>query len=309
MQVKLYAAGVTRLTRFAAFATDVADFKTVLKTDLGIDPADSLETRVQVAGLVCAFKTAQVRSARYAEYEGELDAKHMTKPLPPSDMMAMRKAYEARYWKLEDIEVPSRSYLEQRLMEEIERGDVRAEPLANVFNKDEEQPDVLTPVWTGAGNLTLKRGQYKGEPPAGPEVLRKRLTLMGVGLAMMGFRHTNRPEPQGIDPQLIDMNQYLSYLLGDYCYNLMARSSDGSAIAAPAWSQVIAYELAIRKRAWSLAKIRRRHLLGRPPTGLGGPGRQGAPLHYASGAPHGREARSGQQRRGWQGQEVASKRR
>ena len=251
VQVKLYAAGVTRLSQFAAFATDVTDFKAVLKTDLSLDPADGLAIRVQVAGLVCAFKAAQVRSARYAEYEGELDAKQMTKPLPPSDMMAMRRAYEAQYWRLEDVEVPSRSYMEQRL-EEIERGDVRAEPLANVFSKDEEQPDVLTPVWTGAGNLTLKRGQNRGEPPAGPEALRKRLTLMGVGLAMMGFRHTNRPELQGIDPHL--MNQYLSYLLGDYCYNLIARTSDGSAVAAPAWSQVITYELAIRKKAWALVQ-------------------------------------------------------
>ena len=172
-----------------------------------------------------------MRSARYAEYGGELDAKQMMKPLPPSDMTAMRKAYEARYWKLEDIEVPSRSYLGQRL-EEIERGDVRAEPLANVFNKDEEQPDVLTLVWTGAGNLTLKRGQYKGEPPAGPEALRKRLTLMGVGLAMMGFRHTSRPELQGIDPQL--MNQYLSHLLGDS----VTTSSLGPQTVAPSLLQL-----------------------------------------------------------------------
>ena len=67
---------------------------------------------------------------------------------------------------------------------------------------------------------------------------------------MIALRHTNRPELADRQPQIFQ--QYLAYLLGDHCWNLVARNAAGDAIAHPAWSQVFAYGQAIRKKAWQL---------------------------------------------------------
>ena len=70
--------------------------------------------------------------------------------------------------------------------------------------------------------------------------------MMGTGLIMMGLRHTNRAELQGISPQ--DFHTYLNYLLGDHVWNLVARDANGDSVAHPPWAQVLAYERAVRKK-------------------------------------------------------------
>eukprot|EP00969_Alexandrium_andersonii_P006452 280179-Alexandrium_andersonii.AAC.1 len=59
----------------------------------------------------------------------------------------MRRAFEARWWRLEDSEVPSRTYLEKRL-EKLERGELQAEALTAAASHEEEDGDTLTPVWS-----------------------------------------------------------------------------------------------------------------------------------------------------------------
>ena len=205
-----------------------------------------------MAALVCAYQAARTRKERVSALEGDYKAKQLAKPLPASDHQAMRLAFEKRWWRLEDAEVPARSYLERKL-DKLEKGDMRPGPLSAVFSADEEEPEVLTPVWTRNRSLTLRAGGgTRVEAPAGPEALRRRLTLLGTGLMMMAMRHSNRPEIQGLVPQ--QFQSYLAYLLGDFCWNLVARSQAGEAVAHPAWGRVLSYEMAIRKKAWQLVQ-------------------------------------------------------
>ena len=91
----------------------------------------------QVAAIICSWQAVQRRAERVAELEGDADAHQMRKPLPPSDHTAMRRAFESRWWHLDESEVPGRRYLEARL-QELERGDLKAEPLRVVQCVEEE---------------------------------------------------------------------------------------------------------------------------------------------------------------------------
>ena len=51
VQAKLYDNSIDTVAKFAAFVSDAADLRDVLKTDLGIDPASSLSLRAQAASL------------------------------------------------------------------------------------------------------------------------------------------------------------------------------------------------------------------------------------------------------------------
>jgi len=82
-------AGVTTLEKFGNIAKDVNDLVDVLKDYLGIDQAASLEARVQVAAVTCAWTNAKTRIQRAAETEAELDTKEWRKPVGTSEWLAM----------------------------------------------------------------------------------------------------------------------------------------------------------------------------------------------------------------------------
>ena len=200
-QGKLFHVGVCTLPRLAVFAQTGEDLKTALRGDLGADAAASIEARVQVEAVICAWQAAQRRAERVSELEGDADAHQTRKALPPSDHTAMRKAFEARWWRLEEIDVPGRRYLESRL-QELERGDLKAEPLRIVQSLEEEDdtPETLTPVWSRSLTLQLKTGGAQAEPPAGPEALRRRIMMLGNGLIMLAMCHSNRQDLQNLYP-------------------------------------------------------------------------------------------------------------
>jgi hypothetical protein len=249
VQAKFYHVGITTVSHFASFAEDAAELKTCLKDEFGLDAGASLDARVQVACVVCAHASAKTRISKRSELEGELEAKHLTKPLPANEINAMRAAFEKKWWKIEDKETPGKAYLEQRA-EELESGEMKAEALTTVINREQEDPNILTPVWTATGQLSMKKGTSTIAEPANSEQLRARIILMGTGLIMLGTRHTDRAFLQDITPQLFQ--SYLSYLLGDFCYNLSGRDAEGHVVATPAWAQLLVYELQIRKKAWYL---------------------------------------------------------
>jgi hypothetical protein len=244
-QAKLYHIGVKTIQLFTTFVEDVKDLRAMLKTNLELDPATRLGDRIQVAAITCAFQSASVRYEKMSEVEAELQSRQWQKPLPRSDFIAMRVAFENKFWKLEDKMVPGKDYLERKL-EDIESGEWRAEPLSEVVSKDELEPDVLTPVWDPTGKLTVKKQSSSVQLPANPEELRKRIHILGTALIMLGMRHTNRPELQNLNPG--DFHKYLDYILGEHCYNMVAKSAEGYKVAAPPWALILSYEHAIRKK-------------------------------------------------------------
>jgi hypothetical protein len=248
-QAMFYHVGITTNSKLASFATTVAELKTVVAKEFGIDQTTSLAMRVQVANLICAFNTACARTTKMDEVAGELEARRMQKPMPTSEYLTMIRCWETKWWALDDKDKPARSYLEKKA-DEIEQGEIRAEALATVINYEEDDVDVLTPVWDAAGVLKMRKGSTSVPEPANPEQLRKRVMILGTGLMALAMRHTNRTFLQGMTPQTFQ--SYLTYLLGDFVYQLTGRNAEGHTIAAPSWNQLLVYELEIRKRAWRL---------------------------------------------------------
>jgi hypothetical protein len=245
-QAKLFHIGIVNISLFVTFARDEDDLRDVLKTNLELNPAARLADRVQVASVVCAFHSAKIRKEKLSEVEAELESRQWQRPLPKSDFLAMRVAFETKFWRLEDKMIPGKDYLERKL-EDLESGEWRAEALSEVVSKDELEPDVLTPVWDPTGKLTVKKQSSTVPLPSNPEELRRRIHLLGTGLIMLGMRHTNRQELADLNPG--EFHRYLDYLLGDHCYNMVAKSSEGYTIAAPPWALIVSYEHALRKKA------------------------------------------------------------
>lgn len=247
VQAQLYHVGVLTVARFGNFCRTETELVEVAKTEIGIDAATSLAVRSEVAGLVCAYTAARTRSNEVSKFQGEMEAKKLQKPLLNSTFLVMKSAYEGIHGPLEDNETPARVYLERRIAE-LEGGDLRAEDLKSILNREQDGDETLQPHWDTSGVIRLKRSVAEVDDPSNPEELRRRLGLMFVGLGFIALQHTNRPELQGIGPTL--MHSYAQYLLGEHVWQLLAKDADGNPIASPAWGLVLKYEFAIRKKAY-----------------------------------------------------------
>ncbi|CAE7693021.1 DSK1, partial [Symbiodinium necroappetens] len=193
VQAKLYDNSIDTVAKFAAFVSDAADLRDVLKTDLGMDPASSLSLRAQAASLMVAWETAKARVKTQAEAEATNEVREWAKPIPQTDYIAMRQAYATQFGDLEDKHIPAKEYIEKKL-HELETGEFRAEPLTEVISRDEVDPDVLLPRWNASGTLSIAKGGSRTTAPSGPEQLRLRLTVLQNALIMIKLKHPGRAE-------------------------------------------------------------------------------------------------------------------
>ena len=247
VQAILFHCGAVSLGKYSVFFKDDEDLRTVAKGELDLDPTTSLAVRAELAGLILSFHQAKTRTEEVDKLAGELDARRQTKPLLGTEYAVMRNAFETKFYRLEDYEIPARSYIEKRIAE-LEAGELRAESLKIVLSKEQDMEESLIPSWDNAGNMRLKRSTLEMDEPANPEELRKRITLMINGLVFISLQHTNRKELTGVTPELA--NKYCAFLLGDHIWGFIAKDEEGRTIASPNWNLVISYEMAIRKRAY-----------------------------------------------------------
>ena len=241
--------GVTTLEKLSNFAKDRDDLAAVLKDHWELDSSRSLDERVQVAAITCAFSNAKTRSQRAAEVDAEYDTLQWSRPVVAGEWAAMRSALERRYGHVEDKIYPSKEYIEKKLAE-VESGEYRAEELTEVVSKEEIEPDAVVPIWDSKGRLAMRKASTKVPEPENAEELRRRLTIWKNAMVMISMKHSNRHELQGAWEDAVE--QYKDYLLGDYVYGLSAKDAEGQTFASPPWKLVIAYERAIRKQAVKL---------------------------------------------------------
>eukprot|EP00435_Cladocopium_sp_Y103_P043568 s631_g12.t1 len=220
VMAKWFHAGVTSLERFANMAKDANDLADVLREHLGLDQAASLENRVKVAAVTCAWVNAKTRVQRSAEVEAELDTKEWRKPVVSSEWLAMKAGLEKALGALDDKTLPAKEYVEKKL-QEVESSDYRAEEMVEVISRDEADPDTLIPQFDTKQNLTVRRGSTKSKDPENPESLRVKLTIMRNALMMIALKHTNRPELRGDFVRTFE--EFKDYVLGEHVYGLNAR--------------------------------------------------------------------------------------
>ena len=248
-QAVLFHIGITSVGLFATLVKDQDELKDVLRDDLGLDSSASLQIRVKVAKICLAYQKATQRTKEEAHVEGEAMARQLDKPLLNNEYQAMRTAWEAKWWKLDEADQPARTFLERRIAD-LERGELRAEALTAVLNREQEDDEFMTPVFDASGSLKIKKTSGSIPEPATPEQLRRRIQLSFTALMYMALRHTNRSEIQNITPQV--GHSYLQYLLGEHVWELVAKDGNGMTVSAPSWSHVLSYDMAIRKKAYNL---------------------------------------------------------
>jgi hypothetical protein len=249
LQAKFFHIGVLTNAKLSAFAANADELKEVLAKEFEVDGKKSLAERVMVANVLCVYQTAASRTTKLDEISGELEARRLQKPLAMSEYSSMIQNWEAKWWPLEEKDKPSRGYLEKKA-DELEQGELRAESMTSVLSFYEDDPDNLTAVFDASGTLKMKKGGTTVAEPANPEQLRHRVSLLGTGLMCLAIRNPNRLYLQGLTPQ--NFQAYLSYLLGDFVWQLTGRSSDGHTVAKPSRSQLLIYEQEIRRKAWRL---------------------------------------------------------
>ena len=251
LQALLYHVGVRTIPVLATFASSVAELKTIVKDEFGVDPSSSIQSRVRVANLLVAWEVATTRTKKQSEIEGELQSKNLIKPMANSEYTAMIQSWEKKFWELDDDIIPAKSYLEKRA-ELLEQDDYKAEALTTVLTREQDDPDILIPVWSASGALQMRKGGQTVEEPKNAEQLRKRLKVLSLGLMFLALRHTNRAIIQGINPQVFE--DYVTYLLSEHCYAMQGKTAEGFVINGPSWSQLLVYEYQVRRKAWHLVQ-------------------------------------------------------
>ncbi len=241
--VKLFSIGVTSLELFAVFAKDQSDMEALLKAHFEIDTADLL-SRVKASKIFIALQAAKTRALKQTEQDGDCEVRRVPKDIPLSSVAAMHAEFEKAHWALDDKQKPARSYLERKL-DEIEKDDLKAEPLEEVVSMDEDDPDMLRTEWKPDGQLRAVRIGTKVSLPKGPEELRKRLALLGTTLIYAGYQQVHKHYLKGLNPQVFV--EYVEYLLGDFVWKLASRGPGGTVISSPSWSLLLSYEHAVRK--------------------------------------------------------------
>ena len=58
----------------------------------------------------------------------------------------IRESFESKHWPLEDELLPSRDYVE-RLLDRVEKNDLKAELLSEVTSVKDDAEETLRPVW------------------------------------------------------------------------------------------------------------------------------------------------------------------
>jgi len=248
--VKLYSIGINTVELFATFAKDLDDLQELLKAHFDIDAADILQ-RVKLSRINVAWQTAKARAAKQTEQDGDCDIRRVPKDITHSSTKAMRATFEKNFWELQEPQVPARSYLERKL-DEVEKDDLRAEPLEEVVSAEEDDPDALRTEWRPDGQLRAVRIGTKVSLPKTPEELRKRLALLGTALIFASMQQKHKTYLRGLSPQVFV--EYVEYLLGEHVWGLAAKGAGQVFLSGPSWPLLISYEQAIRKKMTELVK-------------------------------------------------------
>ena len=252
IQLELYRRKVNTVAKFSTFFRGDDDLVQVLAQNFNTDAAAGLDQRAQVAAVMVSWKESVTKVKRQAEVEAEMGSRDWARPVPNSDYILLRNAYQSAFGPMEDKVTPSKEYLEKKL-QELEHGEFRAESMTEVVSRDEVDPDVMVPLLDSRGNFSVKRGSSTVALPTGPEQLRRRLSVMQNALLMMRLKYTAREEIADVEKDVFD--KYKDYLLGDFCWGLASTDLHGNQIHTPPWSLVISYEQAIRKKAYSLMTL------------------------------------------------------
>ena len=251
LQALLGAAGYKSLGLFTSMVDNRAQLRAVLATDFGLDaaeanlaPATALARRVDQARIVDAWDTARKRSDEADRMQAEQRASRLPLTLNRAAHINLRSRYERDFGRLNDRNWPCQALIERRF-EEVDEGEVRADPLSEVVSAEELVEDPVGAVIDRDGAIRLRRAPRSVALPTGSEELRQRVKVLGITFQLAAYKHSSRLWLASTSPEV--WQQHLDYILGDKVGGLMVRTNETT--IRPPWSVILAYEFQVRKTA------------------------------------------------------------
>jgi len=249
VQANLAAREIRKIGVFAKVEPTEDAFREWLKADLDLNPAASVGERVTVAKLAEAWEAARQRATTARKLEAEARVSGQTREMLKGVHLALRRACARTHGSVEDRRCPGRAYLECRL-EQLDDGELEAEPLSKVTTVALEQESVATSAGAGVdirkdGLLHVVKGKRTAPLPTGPEQYRAVMQVMGLHWEMVHLKGAGRAILKDYTVQVFD--NHVNYILGDEC--LLIGEANPTMACGPTWDLLMKYEFEVRKFA------------------------------------------------------------
>ena len=245
IQAALFHKGFTTLRLYSNMEDTKAGMRGAIHDEIGIRAADGGDARKNVALLLAAWDAAHVQ----VEVEDKAKAESVTGQGPrfiqTTEYAAMRTVLEQRHGTLKDLELPSKSFLAQKL-EQVECNEPRAEDLREALSWGDQDVDLFAgTVDTSTGTLKIRPGKTSIALPKNAEELRLVHRRIALCWEMVASKHGNRP---WLPQQLLETyRKFSDFVLGKHVGTLML---PGGVEITPQWSLVLSYEAELRKKAY-----------------------------------------------------------
>jgi len=249
VQANISAREIQKLGVFARLEPTEDLFREWLKSDLGLDPANSTAERVTVAKLSEAWDAARQRSSTTRKLEAEARVTGQSREMLKGTHLALRRACARAHGHVEDRRCPGRAYLESRL-EQLDDGELEAEPLSKVTTVALELESVATTAAAGVdvrrdGVLHVVKGKRVAPLPTGPEQFRAVMKVMALHWEMVHLKGAGRSVLRDYSVEVFQ--KHAEYILGDEC--LLLGEANPTMSVSPSWELLMKYEFELRKAA------------------------------------------------------------
>ena len=251
VQEAVFHSGVTSLRLLSGLDESRDLVRECLKTELGLDSADGMATRKQVALLISAWEASKLQVAAEDSAKMEAKANHWPRPVGVTEHAAMRKAVRARLGTLNEKEVPGKAFIGTKL-EQVENNEPRVEDLRDVASLDDGESEFLTGLVETSGAVKVRKGSNSIAPPKDAEALRLRHRRIGLAWMFVSTKHKNRPWLADITVE--DYRVHSDYILGQYVNGLVSKNSQGQMVAKVTWQGTLDYDHEVRKKAYELVR-------------------------------------------------------
>jgi len=261
IQANIAGRRIVKLGVFAKLEPTEEAFRAWATTDLGLDPDQDLDARVTIAQLVDARDSARQRVATTQRLEAEARVTGQNRELMKGTHLSLRRAAAAVVGQLDDRRCPGRAYVEARL-EQIDDGELEAEPLTKVTTVSSEQESVESSTGPGLnirkdGVLHVVKGRRSVPMPRDPEQLRQTLRVMALHWLMVHLKGSGRTYLH--DFTIEEFSKHADYLLGDEVQ--LIKEANPAMPVGPSWDLLLIYELELRKFAVRLVNEKGRTLV------------------------------------------------
>ncbi len=251
VQLALFFNGITDLRVFAGLDETREKVRECLRVDLGLDAADGMPQRRQVALVISAWEAARVQTSAADLAKVEAKSHALPRPVGATELAAMRKVTEAKLGSLRGNEVPSKALIGIKL-EQIDDNEPKVEDLREVSSLEDGTTESLTGIIGPSGEFRVRKGSSSIPLPTNAEGLRLRHRRIGLAWVFVASRHTNRGWLAGVSVE--DFRQLSDYILGDRVAGLATKSPSGELVGRISWSQVLEYDHEVRKLAYELVR-------------------------------------------------------